>query len=153
MSEARRRPLRRLVLAGAAVALAGALALALFALPRWTSSPVGVTRGAELYQENCFSCHGGAQGGRMMDWPPRHNANGHTWHHPDCQLKEVIRDGSGEMGEAMRRMMNVPPDAQRMPSFRDKLSDAEIEMVLAYIKTWWTEEQRRFQAEVTREVC
>lgn len=48
-------------------------------------------RGQELYNRYCLGCHGGPTGGSMMDYPPRHNASGHTWHHPDCQLKEIIK--------------------------------------------------------------
>ncbi|SFP84406.1 hypothetical protein SAMN04488047_11438 [Tranquillimonas alkanivorans] len=36
-----------------------------------------------------------------------------------------------------------------MPAFEGVLSDAEIEAVLAYIKSTWPERQRTFQAEVT----
>lgn len=110
-------------------------------------------RGAELYAAHCQTCHGGATGGSMMDMPPPHNANGHTWHHPDCQLVEVVLSGSGEMGEMMRRMMGVPESAPRMPAFRDKLSDEDVEAILAYIKTWWTAEQRAAQVQVTRQRC
>ena len=88
----------------------------------------------------------------MMDYPPRQNANGHTWHHPDCQLKEVIKNGGDEMTSMMRRMM-VPPDAPRMPAFKDVLSDEDIDAILAFIKTWWTDQQRSFQAQVTRANC
>ena len=108
--------------------------------------------GALRYAENCMSCHGGATGGSMMDYPPRHNANGHTWHHGDCELKQVIRTGSTPMTEMMRRMM-ASPDAPRMPAFRDRLSDEEIDAVLGYIKTLWTPGQRGFQEQVTREEC
>lgn len=88
----------------------------------------------------------------MMDYPPRHNASGHTWHHPDCQLKEIIKNGGDEMAAMMRRMM-APPDAPKMPAFKDTLSDADIDAILAFIKTWWTEGQRRHQAQVTRVQC
>lgn len=109
-------------------------------------------RGRQLYNANCFSCHGGVVGGAMMDYPPRHNERGHTWHHPDCELKTVIRDGSTPMTEAMRRMM-APPDAPRMPAWRGQLSEEEIDLVLAFIKTMWNEEQRRYQAQITRQQC
>jgi mono/diheme cytochrome c family protein len=87
-----------------------------------------------------------------MDYPPRHNPNGHTWHHPDCQLKEIIKDGGDGMTAMMRRMM-APPDVPRMPAFKEILTDQDIEAILAFIKTWWTEDQRRYQAQVTRAQC
>ncbi len=46
----------------------------------------------------------------------------------------------------MRRMMGVPQDAPRMPAWGDKLSDEEIDAILAFIKTWWTPEQRAAQS-------
>jgi mono/diheme cytochrome c family protein len=112
-----------------------------------------VDRGAELYNTHCLSCHQGDSGGGMMDMPPRHNANGHTWHHPDCQLIDTVLNGSGEMGQMMRQMMGVPTDVPPMPTFKEQLTAEEIEAILAYIKTWWTEEQRQFQARITRELC
>lgn len=88
----------------------------------------------------------------MMDYPPKHNANGHTWHHPDCELIEVILTGTSPMTEMMREMM-APPGAPTMPAWREKLSDDEIDAVLAYIKTMWTDEQRAVQEQVTRQQC
>ena len=108
--------------------------------------------GQTLYEANCDSCHGGRTGGSMMDYPPRHNASGHTWHHPDCELLQVVRDGGDEMTRSMRDMM-APPGAPQMQAFKDRLSDDEIRDVLAFIKTMWTPEQRRVQSEITSESC
>ena len=109
-------------------------------------------RGQEIYVANCASCHGGASGGSMMDYPPRHNADGHTWHHPDCQLKQIIREGRDEMTDMMRQMM-APPSAPTMQPFKDRLSDDEIDAVLAFIKTMWTPAQREAQSAVTKDAC
>ena len=109
-------------------------------------------RGEVLYNVNCVTCHGGPTGGTMMDYPPRHNANGHTWHHPDCELKQIVRDGSDAMTDMMREMM-APPNAPSMQAFKDRLSDDEIDAVLAYIKTMWTPNERAVQAEITRQSC
>lgn len=89
----------------------------------------------------------------MMAYPPRHNASGHTWHHPDCQLTTTVLKGSGEMGEMMRGMMGVPPDAPRMPAFQGTLTEGDVMEILAYIKTWWNEEQRESQARLTQQTC
>jgi S-disulfanyl-L-cysteine oxidoreductase SoxD len=110
------------------------------------------TRGEQIYAANCASCHGGATGGAMMDYPPKHNANGHTWHHADCEIVEGIRTGTSPMIEMMRGMM-APPGAPTMPAWREKLSGEEIEAVLAYIKTMWTPGQRDLQERATREQC
>ena len=103
-------------------------------------------RGAALYQANCATCHGGATGGDIADIPPRHNAEGHTWHHPDCELIQIVRDG-------MPRRPGLPDDAPTMPAFRDRLTDDEIRAALAHIKTWWTDQQRQVQSEVTGQAC
>lgn len=111
------------------------------------------TRGEPLYVANCQSCHDGATGGSMMDLPPPHNANGHTWHHPDCELINTVLNGSGAMGEMMRRMMGADENTPRMPAFKGALSAEDVAAILGYIKTFWTEEQRQFQAKATREEC
>lgn len=93
-----------------------------------------------LYAQNCATCHGGATGGTLKAIPPPHNANGHTWHHPDQQLKEMVLDG-----------ITFSLEEQKMPAFKDRLSEADVEAILAYIRTWWTSEQKIFQATVTAE--
>jgi mono/diheme cytochrome c family protein len=45
------------------------------------------------------------------------------------------------------------PDTPTMPVWRDKLSEDEVRAILAYIKTWWTEDQRQTQVMITRERC
>ena len=85
----------------------------------------------------------------MMDIPPPHNATGHTWHHSDRQLTAIILDGSGQMGEMMRQMMGTVKDTPRMPAFRGALAEEDVANILAYIKTWWTPEQREWQRRVT----
>ena len=99
-----------------------------------------IDRGAKLYQANCQSCHGGATGGKLRDIPPPHNANGHTWDHADQQLTGMVLNG-----------IPFSLEAQRMPAFKDKLSEEDVRAILAYIKTWWTEEQRAWQRRVTEQ--
>ena len=148
------RPARRagtigfLVGLGVVAAVAGVW-LVSTSLPSWTaaaSSALRERRGQEVYNASCLSCHGGPTGGTIEDYPPRHNANGHTWHHPDCAIARAIRDGSDEMEFA-------PPGAPRMQAFRDKLTSSDIEAVIAYIKTMWTPGQRQLQASFTKEMC
>jgi cytochrome c5 len=107
---------------------------------REEASAETLARGAELYAANCQSCHGGATGGDLKDIPPPHNANGHTWHHADQQLMNMVLNG-----------ISFSLEEQKMPAFRDKLTEEEVKAILAYIKTWWTEEQRQSQKEVTRQ--
>ena len=99
-------------------------------------------RGAELYQRHCVECHGGATGGHITDIPPPHNAEGHTWHHGDCELIEITLEG-----------MPPRPGFPEMPAFGDELSEEDVEAILAHIKTWWEPHQREHQAEVTEQIC
>lgn len=93
-----------------------------------------------------MACHGGETGGDIADVPPRHNAEGHTWHHPDCLLIEIVQEGTSWRP-------GLPDDAPTMPPFPDELSDQDIHAILAYIKTWWTQEQLEFQQQVIEQTC
>ena len=104
-----------------------------------------VARGEELYGAYCIDCHGGATGGDVADIPPPHNAQGHTWHHGDCELVEWTLEGTPPRP--------LPPDTPPMPAFGDELDEADVRAILAYIKTWWTPEQRQHQERVTEQVC
>lgn len=89
-----------------------------------------VRQGRGIYNNNCASCHG-AMGQGARDWrergpdgnfpAPPLNGSGHTWHHPMPVLERIIREG----GPA------------NMPAWEHKLSDAEIEAVLAYVQSMW----------------
>ena len=113
-------------------------------------------RGERLYNVYCSTCHGGAdvaQGSASRaSYPPPHNASGHTWQHPTCELEAIVRDGGDDMTRALRAAQ-APPGAVEMPSFKDRLSADEIDAILAYIKTMWTDEQRQSQERVTRASC
>jgi mono/diheme cytochrome c family protein len=99
-----------------------------------------IQAGAGLYQANCQVCHGGATGGKLKDIPPPHNANGHTWHHADQQLTDMILNG-----------ITFSLEDQKMQAFKDRLTEGDVKAILAYIKTWWTEEQRAWQGKVTEQ--
>ena len=94
-----------------------------------------VGRGSELYVVNCQMCHGDQQGQGGIGAPP-HNQGGHTWHHPDAQLEDWVMNGKLGLGQ--------------MPRFEKKLTDSEIDQILTYIKTWWSEDQREAQADVSQ---
>jgi mono/diheme cytochrome c family protein len=103
--------------------------------------------GEALYVANCAACHG-VEGQGQPNWqqpnadgqfpPPPHDSSGHTWHHPDALLLEIIAEG-GQM-----------PDSG-MPAFKDKLSPEEMEAVLAYIKSFWGAEERALQEQVSQQ--
>lgn len=138
------------------------IALSLAACERSTDSPVGpgadpenprlVDQGKTVYVQHCARCHGVNLEGQP-NWrrrnadgklpAPPHDASGHTWHHPDPMLFEIIRNGL------------VPPHAPEgyasdMPAFAGTLSDADIWAVLAYIKSRWTPEALQHQRSISR---
>ena len=123
----------------------------------WTSAPSharqpDLQRGAVVYADYCASCHGANLEGQP-NWrsrmpngklpAPPHDANGHTWHHPDRQLFAITKYGSAAIiGN------NYESD---MAGFGESLSDGEIWDVLAYIKSQWPERERKVQERITRQ--
>lgn len=110
--------------------------------------------GQAVYEQSCAACHGIDGEGQFPDTPmqpddtgrfgaPPHNGDGHTWHHDDNLILQIINDGGMGTADAF----------YPMPAFGDILSQEEIETVVAYIKTFWTEEQRMIQAERTIQVA
>jgi mono/diheme cytochrome c family protein len=108
-------------------------------------------RGAALYAAHCAACHGAALEG-APDWKqpgpdglmpaPPHDASGHTWHHPDAQLFVMTRDGVAALVGGGYE--------SGMPGFADVLTDDEIIAVLAFIKSTWPEDIRRWHDELNR---
>lgn len=103
--------------------------------------------GRAAYLQHCASCHG-LKGEGQADWKipnqdgslpaPPHDISGHTWHHADAQLLEIIAQGG-----------TVYMPESQMPGFSGLLSPAEMEATLAYIKRWWGPDELDFQAEVS----
>ncbi len=97
-----------------------------------------VERGRTLYGEFCQSCHGNAAtGDQAVPGAPSHGPEGHTWHHADGQLAEIILGQFDYPGRVM-------------PSFDEKLNEEEVAAILEYFKTNWTAEQVARQAEVSQ---
>lgn len=92
-----------------------------------------IALGAEVYTENCASCHGDQGQGHLVEPAPALDNSEHAWHHPDGQIQDLIING-GSM----------------MPSFGDKLGNEEIEAVIRYIQTWWTADQLSAQQEASQ---
>lgn len=86
--------------------------------------------GKTIYQANCASCHGAEGAGYAAVGIPAPAVNGseHAWHHPDEQILALIRQG-GNM----------------MPAVGADWSDEELKAVWAYVKQWWTPQQRKSQ--------
>jgi mono/diheme cytochrome c family protein len=104
-----------------------------------------IAAGKALYAQYCAACHGANLEGQP-DWrvplanglypAPPHDDSGHTWHHADDLLLQIVREG-GTRG----------PTA--MPGFGAQLSDDQIRATLTYIKSTWGREAREFQWWVT----
>ncbi|MFC4172402.1 c-type cytochrome [Microvirga sp. GCM10011540] len=101
--------------------------------------------GARLYAERCASCHGARLEGQSnwqeslsngrMPAPP-HDATGHTWHHSDEELFTITKHGLAAL---------VPGYESDMPAFDGSLSDEEIRVILAFIKSTWPKAEREYQ--------
>ncbi len=129
--------------------LAGTPTVPISPLP--TLDPEVVVRGTAIYAANCAECHGASLEGEA-NWQqlnpdgsfraPPHDANGHTWHHSDGQLIEAIRLGGARLPAEIG-------GTSAMPAFAEALDEAEIEAVLAYIKSTWPKDIRQVQWQVT----
>ena len=102
-----------------------------------------VSLGAEVYAQNCASCHGENLEGepnwrvRKADGrlpAPPHDASGHTWHHTDDVLFQLTKYGPAAL---------VGGDYESdMPAYQGTLSDSEISASLAFIKSTWPQDIR-----------
>jgi mono/diheme cytochrome c family protein len=112
--------------------------------------PSEIARGHTLYVAHCARCHGMKLEGEP-DWQspkpngrmpaPPHDASGHTWHHSDRELFLITKKGVAAV---------VPGYESDMPAFESAVSDEEIAAILAYIKSTWPNEARRYQEERSR---
>ena len=131
----------------AAVALVAAVAAWLAVEWIWREQ---LALGRRIYADDCASCHGRSLEGQA-DWQtagangrlpaPPHDASGHSWHHPDSELFLITKKGLTAI---------VPGYESDMPAFEGVLTDAEIEAVLAFIKSTWPEREREYQAVQSR---
>ena len=107
-----------------------------------------VALGEQVYTSFCSGCHGANLEGQpnwkkrlpLGNFPaPPHDASGHTWHHADQWLFEVVKFGGKYHAPPLYR--------SAMPAYENTLSDVEIAAVLAFIKSHWSEEIRAKQEE------
>jgi mono/diheme cytochrome c family protein len=99
------------------------------------ADPALVARGAELYRAHCAACHGDRAQGAFA-WqrpgadgkypPPPLDASAHAWHHPYAALQQTIRQGTLHLGGGM-------------PPLGGKLTEADIEAVIAWFQSTWPE--------------
>ena len=70
------------------------------------NDPALIVHGKVVYAEHCASCHGANLEGQA-NWrkrlpngrlpAPPHDATGHTWHHSDKQLFDMVKNGTAAM--------------------------------------------------------
>lgn len=94
-----------------------------------------LARGERVYLANCAQCHGN-NGEAKPDWrmrgadgkfpPPPLDDSGHAWHHPRAWLKQMVFQGS-------------PTDQGNMPGWSGKLSEPEIDDVVTYVTSLWSD--------------
>ena len=118
--------------------------------PITTESKIMIERGKIVYQNNCVSCHmidlAGAENWKGLDEDghrkaPPLNGTGHTWHHDDKTLHAIIKYGLAKL---------VNNYKGKMIGFEDNLSDKEIDSVLAYVKSFWPEEEYEYQINLSK---
>ncbi|MAK55943.1 MAG: cytochrome C oxidase Cbb3 [Pusillimonas sp.] len=113
-----------------------------------------VTLGRQVYSMQCASCHGvnlegepnwrqRKQNGRLP--APPHDVSGHTWHHPDQVLFDIVKNG---LVPGVTAPAGYESD---MPAYADILTDKEIRASLAYIKSSWPDKARSVQTQLTQE--
>lgn len=99
-------------------------------------APQTLAHGKQVFQQNCASCHGErAQGAPNWEKPgpdgkypaPPLDGSAHAWHHPRVALIKVIKQGTQKIGG-------------NMPAWQDKLSDADIDAVILYFQSLWSDE-------------
>lgn len=105
-------------------------------IKRWYS-PEQLAIGQLVYQKNCAICHG-KEAASVSSWekmdtngqfpPPPLNGSAHTWHHPMSLLRRTIREGGIAQGG-------------RMPAFKETLSMQEIDGVIAWFQSYWSDDQ------------
>jgi len=62
---------------------------------------------------------------------PPLNGTGHTWHHDDASLHNIIKYGLAKI---------VKNYEGKMIGFGDKINDKQIDSVLSYIKSHWEDQ-------------
>jgi mono/diheme cytochrome c family protein len=112
-------------------------------------SPSLTARGKTVYMQHCASCHGAKLEGQL-NWrerlpngrlpAPPHDPSGHTWHHSNKQLFDMVKNGTAGI---------VPGYETDMPAYKDILSDADIWAVLSFIESTWPPEIRERQKRIS----
>jgi len=118
--------------------------------PITRDSELMIARGKIIYQNNCISCHQvnlvGVENWKELDEDghrksPPLNGTGHTWHHDDTTLHNIIKYGLVKL---------VKNYQGKMLGYEDKLKDKDINSVLAYIKSFWPDDMYQHQINLSK---
>ena len=105
--------------------------------PITRDSALMISRGKIIYDSYCVSCHQvnliGAENWKELDEDghrkaPPLNGKGHTWHHDDASLHNIIKYGLAKL---------VKNYEGKMLGYEDSLKDKDIDSVLSYMKSFW----------------
>jgi len=100
-----------------------------------------IAEGERLFVQHCTPCHGPGGRGQEPERPmggltdagiliaPALNGTAHTWHHAPDALFQIVRQGS-------------PAPESPMKGFAGKMTDLEIQGVLAYVMSLWPPDLR-----------
>ena len=120
--------------------------LIVFLPPSSFSREGRISEGKKSFQQHCSACHGEngigqdpqnpaggweAEGKRIA---PSLSSEGHAWHHSPAMLFSYIKDGSID-------------DTSPMPSFGAVLKDTEIESIVFYVESLWSERIQKIHKE------
>jgi mono/diheme cytochrome c family protein len=118
--------------------------------PITRDSTLMIARGKIIYESYCVSCHQvnliGAENWKGLDGDghrkaPPLNGTGHTWHHDDATLHNIIKYGLAKI---------VKNYEGKMIGFGDKINDKQIDSVLSYIKSHWEDEIYERQISISK---
>ncbi len=86
--------------------------------------------GAQVYSQNCASCHGEAGAGTPSVFPPLAGDSVVNGSDADAHIKTVLHGLSG-------KIINATHYAAQMPAFGTQLNDAQIAAVVDHERTSW----------------
>lgn len=94
-----------------------------------------VKRGQAVYHKHCLKCHGELGKGTVLGWRIR-DAEGHL---PPPPLDNTARTSLLTTSELLEIVSEGSPAGEgKMPGWKGKLSEREIENVVSYIKSLWS---------------
>ena len=118
--------------------------------PITRDSALMIAKGKIAYENNCVSCHQvnlvGAKNWKGLDEDghrkaPPLNGTGHTWHHDDATLHNIIKYGLNKL---------VKNYEGKMLGFEHKLRDKDIDSILSYMKSFWPTNKYQHQINLSK---